>query len=48
MENIIDRFIEIMKNASQSKVKKVLDNSRNELSEDGYIFFKNLIFYIRK
>ena len=48
MENIIDRFIETMKNASQSEVNNLLNNSKNELSKDGYIFFKNLIFHIRK
>ena len=41
MENIIDRFIETMKNASQSEVNNLLNNSNNELSKDGYIFFKN-------
>lgn len=48
MENDTDKFLEIVKNMSQEKVIALLDDSKNKLSKEGYIFFENLILSIRK
>lgn len=47
MGNDVDRFIGIVKNMSQDKVTALLDDSKNKLSKEGYIFFENLIFSIK-